>query len=229
MTTVLVIDDEPHIRSVIRTAVEADGASLIEAGTGEAGLQLARHRRPDVIVLDLGLPDVDGLDLCRTIRGWSAVPILVLSARHGENEKATLLDAGADDYLTKPFSTVELRARIRAQLRRARMEPIPGGDGQVAIDGLTIDLTRRTVARKGELVHLTPTEWDLLRTLLEHAGRTMTHRQLFDAVWGRHHGDAQQYLRVYVANLRRKLESDPLRPAMILTEPGVGYRLELPR
>ncbi|HEX5576955.1 MAG TPA: response regulator transcription factor, partial [Gemmatimonadaceae bacterium] len=208
---------------------EADGASVIEADTGEAGLQLARQRRPELIVLDLGLPDVDGLDLCRTIRGWSAVPILVLSARHGENEKATLLDAGADDYLTKPFSTVELRARIRAQLRRARMEPIPGGDGRVAIDGLTIDVPRRTVTRNDVPVHLTPTEWDLLRTLLEHAGRTMTHRQLFDAVWGRHHGDAQQYLRVYVANLRRKLEIDPLRPAMILTEPGVGYRLELSR
>ena len=223
------IDDEPHIRSVIRTALEADGASFIEAGTGEAGLQLARQRRPEMIVLDLGLPDIDGLDLCRSIRSWSAVPILVLSARHGENEKATLLDAGADDYLTKPFSTVELRARIRAQLRRARMEPVPGGDGLVAIGGLTIDITRRTVTRNGELVHLTPTEWDLLRTLLEHAGRTMTHRQLFDAVWGRHHGDAQQYLRVYVANLRRKLEIDPLRPSMILTEPGVGYRLDLPR
>lgn len=229
MTTVLVIDDEPNIRSVIRTAVESDGATLIEAGTGEAGLQLARQKRPELIVLDLGLPDQDGLELCRSIRSWSAVPILVLSARHGENEKATLLDAGADDYLTKPFSTVELRARIRAQLRRARMEPIPGGDGRVAIGGLTVDLTRRTVVRSGELVHLTPTEWDLLRTLVEHAGRTMTHRQLFDAVWGRHHGDAQQYLRVYVANLRRKLEIDPLRPSMILTEPGVGYRLELSR
>ncbi|MEO5589145.1 MAG: response regulator transcription factor [Gemmatimonadaceae bacterium] len=229
MTTVLVIDDEPNIRSVIRTAVEADGAELIEAGTGEAGLQLARQKRPELIVLDLGLPDVDGLALCRSIRTWSAVPILVLSARHSENEKAMLLDSGADDYLTKPFSTVELRARIRAQIRRARMEPIPGADGRITVGGLKVDLQRRTVTRQGEQVHLTPTEWALLRTLVEHSGRTMTHRQLFDAVWGRHHGDAQQYLRVYVANLRRKLEVDPLRPVMILTDPGVGYRLEVSR
>jgi two-component system, OmpR family, KDP operon response regulator KdpE len=228
MSTVLVIDDEPHIRSIIRAAVETDGGRVFEAGTGATGLDLARRERPEMVVLDLGLSDMDGLEVCRSIREWSSAPILVLSARHSDEEKARLLDAGADDYLTKPFSTVELQARIRAQLRRARMGPVPGGDEPILFERLTIDLARRTVIRDEKAVHLTPTEWGLLRTLVAHAGRTMTHHQLFDAVWGRSHGDAQQYLRVYVANLRRKLEADPLRPALILTEPGVGYRFELP-
>jgi two-component system KDP operon response regulator KdpE len=228
MTTVLVVDDETNIRSIIRAAVESDGGTVFEAATAASGLELARRERPGLVVLDLGLPDMDGLDVCRSIREWSSTPILVLSARHSDQEKARLLDAGADDYLTKPFSTLELQARIRAQLRRARMGPVPGGDTPVSTSGLTIDLARRSVTRDGNLVHLTPTEWDLLRALVSHAGRTMTHHQLFDTVWGRHHGDAQQYLRVYVANLRRKLEADPLRPTLILTEPGVGYRFELP-
>ena len=228
MSTVLVIDDEPHIRSIIRAAVETDGGRVFEAGTGATGLDIARRERPEMVVLDLGLSDMDGLEVCRSIREWSSAPILVLSARHSDEEKARLLDAGADDYLTKPFSTVELQARIRAQLRRARMGPVPGGDEPILFERLTIDLARRTVIRDEKAVHLTPTEWGLLRTLVAHAGRTMTHHQLFDAVWGRSHGDAQQYLRVYVANLRRKLEADPLRPALILTEPGVGYRFELP-
>jgi two-component system KDP operon response regulator KdpE len=207
--------------------VESDGGRVFEAATAASGLELARREHPDLIVLDLGLPDQDGLDVCREIRRWSAMPILVLSARHSDQEKAALLDAGADDYLTKPFSTIELKARIRAQLRRARMGPVLGGDTPLATGGLAIDLAGRSVIRDGATVHLTPTEWELLRALVAHAGRTMTHRQLFDAVWGRHHGDAQQYLRVYVANLRRKLEVDPLRPTLIHTEPGVGYRFEL--
>jgi two-component system KDP operon response regulator KdpE len=228
VTTVLVIDDETRIRSIVRAAVESDGGRVFEAATGARGLELARDERPELVVLDLGLPDMDGLDVCRRLREWSSAPILVLSARHSDEEKARLLDAGADDYLTKPFSTLELQARVRAQLRRARMGPLPGGDAPVVTPHLTIDLARRTVTRDGEPVHLTPTEWDLLRALLAHAGRPMTHHQLFDAVWGRHHGDAQQYLRVYIAHLRRKLEADPLRPALIHTEPGVGYRLVLP-
>ena len=227
MTTVLVIEDDTSIRSIVRASVESEGGRAFEAATATSGLELARRERPDLIVLDLGLPDRDGLAVCGEIRQWSAVPSLVLSARHSAREKVMLLDAGADDYLTKPFSTLELQARIRAQLRRARMGPVPGGDAPLNAGGLAIDLARRSVMRDGATVHLTPTEWDLLHALVAHEGRTMTHRQLFDAVWGRHHGDAQQYLRVYVANLRRKLELDPLRPTLIHTEAGVGYRFEL--
>ena len=226
--TVLVIDDETNIRSIVRAAVESDGGTAYEAATAASGLALARSARPALVVLDLGLPDRDGLAVCRELREWSAVPILVLSARHSDEEKARLLDAGADDYLTKPFSTLELQARIRAQRRRAAMGPVPGGDVPIAADGLTIDLARRLVARDGEAIHLTPTEWALLRTLVTHADRTLTHRQLFDAVWDRTHGDAQQYLRVYIAHLRRKIEVDPLRPRHIITEAGVGYRFALP-
>jgi two-component system KDP operon response regulator KdpE len=225
---VLVIDDETSIRSIVRAAVESDGGTVYEAASGLRGLELARHERPALVVLDLGLPDLDGLDVCRGLREWTAAPILVLSARHSDEEKARLLDAGADDYLTKPFSTLELQARVRAQLRRARMGPVPGGDAPIAVDDLTIDLATRDVRRDGEPVHLTPTEWALLRTLVMHTGRTLTHRQLFDAVWGRSHGDAQQYLRAYVAHLRRKLERDPLRPLRIVTDAGVGYRFVLP-
>ncbi len=225
---VLVLDDETPIRSIVRAAVEAMGGVALEAATAAHGLELARAERPALIVLDLGLPDADGSAVCTEIRRWSAVPIMVLSARHDDREKVALLDAGADDYLTKPFSTAELEARIRAHLRRATMGPVPGGDRPIESAGLLIDLSSRRVSREGQPVHLTPTEWSLLHALVSRAGRTVTHRQLFDAVWGRSHGDAQQYLRVYVAHLRRKLERDPLRPTLILTEPGVGYRFEAP-
>jgi two-component system KDP operon response regulator KdpE len=225
---VLVIEDEPSIRSIIRAAVESDGGVVYEAATARAALELARNCKPALIVLDLGLPDADGAQVCEQIREWSATPILVLSARHDEAEKVRLLDAGADDYLTKPFSTIELQARLRAQFRRATMGPVRGGDTPFLFDGLRIDLANRLVSRDGEPIHLTPTEWELLRTMVTAAGRTLTHQQLFDAVWSRSHGDAQQYLRVYVANLRRKVERDPLRPALIVTEPGVGYRMSLP-
>jgi two-component system KDP operon response regulator KdpE len=208
----------------VRAAVESEGSTALEAATGRTGMELARRERPALIVLDLGLPDMDGRDVCREVRRWSSVPIVVLSARHSDAEKAAVLDAGADDYITKPFSTLELQARIRAQLRRAGMAPITGGDAPVCVDGVTVDLAARVVTRHGAAVHLTPTEFELLRALVMHAGRTMTHQQLFDAVWGRHHGDAQQYLRVYIAHLRRKLEEDPIRPTLILTEGGVGYR-----
>lgn len=225
---VLVIEDEPSIRSVIRAAVESEGGVVYEAATARTALELARTCKPSLIVLDLGLPDADGAQVCAQIREWSATPIVVLSARHDEAEKVRLLDCGADDYLTKPFSTIELQARLRAQLRRAAMGPVRGGDVPYACDGLQIDLASRTASRDGQPIHVTPTEWELLRTLVTSAGRTLTHQQLFDAVWSRSHGDAQQYLRVYVANLRRKVERDPLRPTLIVTEPGVGYRMSLP-
>jgi two-component system, OmpR family, KDP operon response regulator KdpE len=223
-TRVVVVDDETSIRSIVRAAVESLGHEVLEAATATHALELVRRERPQLVILDLGLRDGSGFDVCRDLRSWSAVPILVLTARHEDAEKVRLLDAGADDYLTKPFSTVELQARVRAQLRRAAMGPVPGGDQPFERDGLAIDLARRTVRRGSDEIHLTPTEWSLLRELLGHAGRTLTHHQLFSEVWGRSHGDAQQYLRVYIAHLRRKLERDPLRPSLIVTEAGVGYR-----
>jgi two-component system KDP operon response regulator KdpE len=222
---ILVIDDEPQIRRVVRNALESAAARVLEADSARTGLDLAASAQPALIVLDLGLPDGDGLGLCRDLRAFTRAPILVLSARYTDRDKAELLDAGADDYLTKPFSTLELQARVRALLRRAH-----GADDSsptIASGGLVIDLARRTVHRDGAEVHLTPTEWALLRALVTHRGRTMTHRQLFDAVWSRSEGDAQQYLRVYVGQLRRKLERDPVRPTLIRTEPAVGYRFDV--
>jgi two-component system, OmpR family, KDP operon response regulator KdpE len=225
---VLVIDDEPQIRRAVRNAVEGDVGRVIEAATGREGIDIAAAERPDLIVLDLGLPDVAGAHVCREVRKWTGVPILILSARHSDHEKVLLLDAGADDYVTKPFSTAELRARVRALLRRSQM-PGPTDDALLNADGLDIDVARRTVARAGQSIHLTPTEWDLLRAFVMHAGRTLTHQQLFHAVWNRSDGDPQQYLRVHIANLRRKVERDPLRPTLIVTEPGVGYRFDAPQ
>ena len=229
---VLVIDDELAIRRVVRNAFQ-DSARVIEAGTGAAGIDRAAAERPDLIILDLGLPDTSGLEVCREIRAWSSVPILVLSARHADAEKVQLLDAGADDYLTKPFSTSELQARARALLRRAATTT-GQGEARIVIGDLVLDLTARALTRAGELLHLTPIEWDLLRVLMTHAGRTLTHQLLFREVWAdKQFGDAQQYLRVYVAHLRRKIEADSLRPRYIHTEPGVGYRFataaEFPR
>jgi two-component system KDP operon response regulator KdpE len=224
--TVLVIDDEPQIRRVVRHALEADGARVLEAATGREGVDAAAAQRPDLIVLDLGLPDLPGLDVCRDLRAWSTAPVIVLSARHSDQEKAALLDAGADDYVTKPFSPVEFRARVRAQLRRARLAASHSGETRVEVGGLVMDLARRAVTRDGAAVHVTPTEWSLLRVLVANAGRTLTHSYLFAQVWARSHGDAQQHLRVHVASLRRKLEPDPVRPVLIRTEPGVGYRFD---
>jgi two-component system, OmpR family, KDP operon response regulator KdpE len=222
--TILVIDDEPQIRRVVRNALAGEGTRVLEAASGREGVDLAAAERPDLVVLDLGLPDLAGASVCREIRKWSSVPIVVLSARHSETEKVALLDAGADDYVTKPFSTAELQARVRAQLRRARAAPVAGDGGPLEVEGLRIDLGRRVLSRDGAEIHLTPTEWDLLRAFVAQAGRTLTHDQIFRAVWGRSPGDPQGYLRVHVANLRRKLERDPVRPALIVTEPGVGYR-----
>jgi two-component system KDP operon response regulator KdpE len=223
---VLVIDDEPGIRRVVKDALRPDVSTVLEARSGDEALSIAAAERPDLIVLDLGLPDMDGIEVCRRLRAWTSAPILVLSARDSEDEKTALLDAGADDYVTKPFGPAELRARVRAQLRRAGMPRVPGGDEPLHVGDLMIDIARRTVTRAGSTVHLTPTEWGLLVALVKSAGKTITHQQLFRAVWGAAHGDAQQYLRVYVAHLRRKIEPDPYEPKYIVTEPGVGYRFE---
>jgi two-component system KDP operon response regulator KdpE len=223
---VLIIDDEPKIRALLRDALAADEVTVVEASTGAEGIGAALESRPQLILLDLGLPDMDGVDVCRAVREWSAAPIVVLSARHTEDEKTTLLDAGADDYVTKPFGVPELRARIRAQLRRARMRPVPGGDAPIRVDDLEIDLARKIVRRGATAVHLTPTEWELLHELVINDGRTLTHRQLFHKVWGQSYGDPQGYLRVYIAHLRRKLEVDPYNPRLLLTDAGVGYRFD---
>jgi two-component system KDP operon response regulator KdpE len=209
----------------VRNALAAEYTRVLDAASGTEGIDLAAAERPDLIVLDLGLPDKQGADVCREIRAWSGAPILVLSARHSDHEKVALLDAGADDYVTKPFSPIELQARARALLRRAARERTDGADTRIVSGDLVIDVVARTVTVRGHEVHLTPIEWELLRALATQAGRTLTHRQLFAQVWpGRAFGDAQQYLRVHVAHLRRKIEDDPVRPRYIVTEPGVGYR-----
>lgn len=224
---VLVVDDEPHIRLAVGRALREEGHTVLEASSAEEALAEAAARRPDLVILDVGLPGRNGRWVCIEIRKWSTVPIIVLSAHHSEKEKIELLDLGADDYVTKPFSPQELMARVRAHARRARFEAIPGEEETLTIGDLVIDPGARTVKRGGEAIHLTPTEWDLLRTFLRHAGKTLTHQRLFRSVWATSSGDPRQYLRVYVANLRRKLESDPVRPILIVTEPGVGYRLEI--
>jgi len=225
---VLIVDDEAKIRSALRQALEREVGTILEASNGRDAIAMAEQKRPAVVIVDLGLPDMEGIDLCRIIREWSSVPILVLSARTDEHEKASLLEAGADDYITKPFSTVELRARVHAAVRRSQMTPVPGSEAPLVVGDLVIDTARRIVTSAGSDVHLTPTEWGLLRVLIANAGRPVTHARLFDAVWGQAAGDAQLYLRVYVAHLRRKLEVDSYRPRLILTEPGVGYRFVLP-
>lgn len=221
--TALVIDDEAQIRRVVSHALADDFNKVLEAANGVEGVRLAALERPSLIVLDLGLPDAKGVSVCAEIRKSSDAMILVLSARHADQEKAMLLDAGADDYVTKPFSTLELKARVRALLRRAHARESAGGI--IRHGALVMDLEARTLTRDGTAVHLTPTEWELVRVLMSNAGKTLTHRQLFAAVWpGRQYGDAQQYLRVHVANIRRKIEINALDPRYIITEPGVGYR-----
>ena len=222
--TALIIDDEPRIRRVVANALAEDFGRVLESSTGKEGVRIAADERPSLIVLDLGLPDATGISVATQIRKSSDAIILVLSARHADNEKAQLLDAGADDYVTKPFSTLELKARVRALLRRANA-PRPTAKKAIRNGDLLINLDTRTLEKNGHLVHLTPTEYELMRVLMVNAGKTMTHRQLFSAVWvGRQFGDAQQYLRVHIANVRRKIESNPLDPRYIITEPGVGYR-----
>lgn len=224
--SILVVDDEPAIRRLLRTSLSSQSFRVLEAADGRAALAEIEQSRPDLIVLDLGLPDMPGADVCREVRRWGTMPIVVLSARHAEDEKVGLLNLGADDYITKPFSTQEFSARVRAHLRRFQSLSAPSHNATIAADGLNIDLVRRRVSRGSGAIHLTPIEWEILRTLATASGRTLTHQQIFDAVWGRAFGNPQQYLRVHITNLRRKVEADPSRPQLIITEPGVGYRFE---
>lgn len=228
--TVLVIEDEPQIRRFVRSALEAEGWQVHEAGTLREGLSAAGTRHPDLLVLDLGLPDGDGVELIRDVRGWSAVPIIVLSARTDETDKIAALDAGADDYLTKPFGTGELLARVRANLRRPR---VATGNGLVQeaaeplfhFGDVEVDRSARLVRKAGTEVHLTPTEYRMLMVLVANAGRVITQKQLLREVWGPMRSDQSHYLRIYMGHLRQKLEADPAQPRHLLTESGVGYRL----
>jgi two-component system KDP operon response regulator KdpE len=219
---ILVVDDEPAIRRFLRVTLEAHGYQPYEAGSGKEALQAVPACRPDVLILDLGLPDMEGHEVIRRLREWSPVPIIVLSVREHETEKIEALDAGADDYLTKPFAVGELMARLRAALRRSANT---GNEPVYQVGELRVDLGRRQVTMAGQDVSLTPTEYDLLRSLAQHAGRVLTHHQLLRQVWGASYEPETHLLRVNISNLRRKLEPDPARPQYIVTEPGVGYRL----
>jgi two-component system KDP operon response regulator KdpE len=222
LTVALVIDDEVQIRRLLRLTLEAHGYRVFEAATGQEGLLEAAQRRPEIVLLDLGLPDLDGVTVLKRLREWSRVPVVVLSVREREEDKIAALDAGADDYVTKPFATGELLARLRVAQRRS--QPVP--EESVFRSGdVEVDLARRVVLRKGREVKLTATEYSLLALLVRHAGRVLTHRQLLKEVWGPNAIGQTHYLRVYVAHLREKLEADPNKPELIVTESGVGYRL----
>jgi two-component system KDP operon response regulator KdpE len=226
MPVVLLIEDEPHMRKVLRTALRARDYQVVEAGSAREGLMQAAGRNPDVILLDLGLPDMDGLDVTRELRRSTNAPIIVLSARGQEKDKVSALDLGADDYLTKPFAEAELLARIRVALRHAALPPDAGPDPIFEAGELKVDLLRRQVLLGSEEIHLTPTEYKLLATLIRNVGRVVTHGQLLKEVWGANYRDQTHYLRVYMGQLRHKLERDPTRPRHFTTEPGVGYRLK---
>ena len=222
---IILIEDEPEIRRFLRATLVSHGYRLFEAVTAREGLQAAETRQPDLIILDLGLPDLDGLEVIRRLREWTRVPILVLSARGQEADKVAALDAGADDYVSKPFGVGELLARARVSLRRAQRMGGAGDEQTYAIGDLQIDVAHRRVRVKGQDIHLTPIEYRLLTTLTRHAGKVLTRNQLLKEVWGRAYTDQAHYLHVYMAHLRRKIEVNPGQPRYILTEPGVGYRL----
>jgi len=220
---ILLVEDEPQMRRFLRVALEGSGYRYLEAGTGQEGLAMAVQHRPEAILLDLGLPDMDGLDVVTRLREWSRIPVIVISARGQETDKVGALDAGADDYLTKPFGTRELLARVRVALRHAG--PEAPQEPVFVLDRWRVDLAKRQVLMDGKEIHLTPLEYSLFTTLIRHAGKVVTHRQLLKEVWGGAAGAQPLYLRVYMTQLRHKLEAEPSRPRYLQTEPGVGYRL----
>lgn len=221
-TVALVIDDEPQIRRLLRVTLEANGYQVFDAATGQEGIVQAAQRRPEIILLDLGLPDLDGVTVLKRLREWSRVPVVVLSVRDREGDKIAALDNGADDYVTKPFSSGELLARLRAAQRHAQPSPEMT---VFRIGQIEVDLTARVVKRKGHEVKLTATEYSLLRLLVQHAGKVLTHGQILREIWGPNYVGQTHYLRVYMAHLREKLEENPSQPEFLITEPGVGYRL----
>ena len=223
MTRVLVVDDEPQIVRALRINLRARGYDVDSAPDGRTALDLAARRHPDVIVLDLGLPDMEGSEVIRGLRGWTNVPIIVLTARHASEEKVDILDVGADDYVTKPFGMDELLARLRAAVRRSAP---PEENAVVVTADFTVDLAAKKASRDGADVRLTPTEWHVLEVLVRYSGRLVSQQQLLREVWGPSYVDETGYLRVYLAQLRRKLEPDPSRPRHLITEPGMGYRFE---
>jgi two-component system, OmpR family, KDP operon response regulator KdpE len=222
---VVLIEDEAQIRRFLRATLTGQGYRLFETTTGADGLVEVASRQPDVVIVDLGLPDMDGLEVIRRLREWTAVPVIVLSARGQERDKVSALDAGADDYVSKPFSAGELLARIRVALRHTAGASHEGSEAAFKVGDLQVDLLRRHVSMRGADVRLTPIEYKLLATLVKHAGKVVTHQQLLRDVWGPSHEDQSHYVRVYMAHLRHKLETEPARPRYLLTEPGVGYRL----
>jgi len=221
---VLIVEDEPQIRRFVRVALESEGCHVHEADTAQRGLIEAGTRKPDLVILDLGLPDKDGVSVIRDLRAWTDIPVIVLSARTQEAEKINALDSGADDYLTKPFSTGELMARIRVVLRR-RTTADNDEAQEFCFGDVRVDFANRTIVRQGKEIHLTAIEYRLLAVLIRNAGKVLTHRQLLKEVWGPSHTEDSHYLRTYMAHLRQKLESDPAQPKYLLTETGVGYRL----
>ncbi|MGW9137212.1 response regulator [Streptomyces sp. NPDC055681] len=227
MTRVLVVEDELQLVRALEINLKARKYEVDAASDGGTALRLAAARPPDVVLLDLGLPDMDGIDVIKGLRGWSRVPILVVSARRTSDEKVVVLDAGADDYITKPFSMDELLARLRAASRRAAAAPATDDSVIVATEAFTVDLLTKTVKREGRDVRLTPTEWHLLEVLIHHRGRLVGQKQLLQEVWGPTYGTQANYLRVYMAQLRRKLEADPSHPRHLITAPGMGYRFEM--
>ena len=222
MSRILVVDDEQQILRAVRRALVARGYEVVTAADGEDALVEAEASRPDLVVLDLNLPGMDGLEVCRRLRAWTRVPILILSVLEDEAGKVRALDLGADDYLTKPFGVEELLARVRALLRRT--QPEDAEPPRFQVDGVTVDLVARRVVRDGADVHLTKTEWALLESFARHPGKLLTHRWLLERVWGSGYREDVEVLRVFVSQLRKKIEPDPIRPSLILTEPGVGYR-----
>jgi two-component system KDP operon response regulator KdpE len=223
--TILVIEDEQSLQKFLRVTLAAQGYRVVEALTGEAGLRSAAMDQPDLVILDLGLPDIDGVHVTRRLREWSAIPIIVVSARGKEDDKVVALDAGADDYRTKPFGVAELLARVRVALRHLSVVKSDTGDSVFEVGQLKVDLANRLVTIGGAEKHLTPNEYKLLAVLVKNAGKVMTHRQLLKDVWGPDSVEEAHYLRVYMNQLRQKIEADPTRPRYLLTEPGVGYRL----